>query len=81
MVFALLIVKPNISFYDRIPYLQNLHRCHNWFGGKKVLIPVSDIKEVQWDQSKVIVNITTDAVKSSKLFNESEFMHMESNML
>lgn len=52
---------------------------HNWFGGKKVLIPVSDIKEVQWDNSKVIVNITMDTVKSSKLFNESEFMHMENN--
>lgn len=54
---------------------------HNWFGGKKVLIPVSDIKEVQWDNSKVIVNITMDTVKNSKLFNESEFRHMESNQL
>jgi uncharacterized protein YrrD len=54
---------------------------HNWFGGKKVLIPVSDIKEVQWDNSKVIVNINMDAVINSKLFNESEFMHMESNKL
>jgi hypothetical protein len=52
---------------------------HNWFGGKKVLIPVSDIKEVQWDNSKVIVNITMEAVKNSKLFNESEFRHIESN--
>ncbi len=54
---------------------------HNWFGGKKVLIPVSDIKEVQWDNSKVIIDITMDAVKSSKLFDESEFVHMESNKL
>jgi uncharacterized protein YrrD len=54
---------------------------HNWFGGKKVLIPVGDIKEVQWDNSKVIIDITTDAVKSSKLFDESEFVHMESNKL
>ena len=46
---------------------------HNWFGGKKVLIPVSDIKEVQWANSKVIINITTDAVKSSKLFEETAF--------
>ena len=46
---------------------------HNWFGGKKVLIPVSDIKEVQWDNSKIIIDITTDAVKSSKLFDELEF--------
>ena len=54
---------------------------HNWFGGKKVLIPVSDIKEVQWDNSKVVIDITVDAVKSSKLFDESEFVHMESNKL
>ena len=52
---------------------------HNWFGGKKVLIPVSDIKEVQWDNSKVIVNITMDEVKNSKLFNEDEFRHIKSN--
>lgn len=52
---------------------------HNWIGGNKVLIPVNDIKEVKWENSKVIVDITTDAVKSSKLFNESEFMYLESN--
>ncbi|MDQ2863962.1 MAG: PRC-barrel domain-containing protein [Bacteroidota bacterium] len=51
----------------------------NWIGGKKVLIPVSDIKEVNWEISKVILDITTDAVRSSKLFIESDFMHMESN--
>ena len=54
---------------------------HNWFGGKKVLIPVSDIKEVQWDNSKVVIDIKMDAVKNSKLFNESQFVHMESNKL
>lgn len=52
---------------------------HNLIGGKKVLISVSDIKEVKWEISKVIVDITTDAVRKSKLFIESEFMHMESN--
>lgn len=55
--------------------------AHNWFGGKKVLIPVGDINGVKWENSKVIVNITTDAVKNSKLFNESEFRHMENNEL
>lgn len=54
---------------------------HNWFGGKKVLIPVSDVKEVQWLNSKVIVNITMDAVKNSKLFHGSEFRHMGENEL
>ncbi len=46
---------------------------HNWFGGKKVLIPVSDIKEVQWENSKVVIDMKMDAVKSSKLFDEAEF--------
>ncbi len=54
---------------------------HNWLGGKKVMIRVSDIKEVQWEYSKVIVSITMDAVKNSKLFNKAEFMHMINNKL
>lgn len=54
---------------------------HNWFGGKKVLIPVSDIKEVQWNNSKVIIDMKMDTVENSKLFNESEFLHMESNKM
>ncbi|MEO6453132.1 MAG: PRC-barrel domain-containing protein [Ginsengibacter sp.] len=54
---------------------------HNWFGGKKVLIPVSDIMEVNWEVSKVMLNITSDAVKNSKMFNESELMHMENNKI
>ncbi len=54
---------------------------HNWIGGKKVLIPVSDIKEVKWENSKVIVDITTDAVNNLKLFNEAEFMDLESERL
>jgi hypothetical protein len=52
---------------------------HNWIGGKKVLIPVNNIKEVKWEISKVMVDMTTDAVRSSKLFIESAFPHMESN--
>jgi uncharacterized protein YrrD len=44
---------------------------HNWIGGKKVLIPVANIKEVQWDNSKVFVNETVDAIKNSLVFDES----------
>lgn len=50
----------------------------NWFGGKKVLIPVSDILEINWEVSKVMLNITSDAVNRNKLFNESEFTQAES---
>lgn len=52
---------------------------HNWFGGIKVLIPVSAIKEVNWENTKVIIKMDVDAVKNSKLFNESEFAIMDSN--
>ncbi len=45
---------------------------HNWFGGKKVLIAVSHVKEVQWDNSKVVLNITMDEVKHSKEFYKPE---------
>ncbi len=46
---------------------------HNWFGGKKVLIPVSHVKEVQWDNSAIILDITINALKDSKEFIEPEF--------
>ncbi len=47
---------------------------HNWFGGKKVLIPVSNVKEVQWNNSAIILDITMSAVKDSKEVDEPEFV-------
>ena len=46
---------------------------HNWIGGKKVLVEVKNIKDIQWENGKVILNITIEAVKDSRLFEESEF--------
>ncbi|MEO6251733.1 MAG: PRC-barrel domain-containing protein [Ferruginibacter sp.] len=46
---------------------------HNWIGGKKVLIPVENIKEMQWEKFKVIVDISIAAVKDCKLFDEAEY--------
>ncbi len=51
---------------------------HNWFGGKKVLIETGTVKEIQWDNSKVIVNISTDAIKDSPVFDESQFKYSRS---
>ena len=48
---------------------------HNWIGGKKVLIPVRHIKEVQWENSKVVADETVDSVKNSIAFDGSEFVH------
>ncbi len=51
---------------------------HNWFGGKKYLIETGTVKEIQWDNSKVIVNISTDAIKDSPVFDESQFKYSRS---
>jgi len=48
---------------------------HNWFGGKKVVIDVGHITEVEWNNSKVFVDITIDAIKNSIEFDESKFIH------
>jgi sporulation protein YlmC with PRC-barrel domain len=47
---------------------------HNWIGGKKVLVPISAIKKVDWSTFEVFLNITTAKVKNSRLFEESEFV-------
>ena len=39
---------------------------------RKVLLPTQWIKEVNWDNSVVIVDVTTEAVKNSPLFDASE---------
>ncbi len=51
---------------------------HNWFGGKKYLIETGTVKEIQWDHSKVIVSISTDAIKDSPVFDESQFKYSRS---
>ena len=50
---------------------------HNWFGGKKVLLAIKNIKKVEWDNSKVFVVITVNAVKNSSEFDESKFIHIK----
>ncbi len=46
---------------------------HNWLGGKKVLIVVHKILKVEWENSKVYVDLTISAVKKSKPFEETIF--------
>ena len=50
---------------------------HNWFGGKKVMIPVSFIKKIDWAESGVSVDMTMAAVKKCKLFAEDDFIHLQ----
>jgi sporulation protein YlmC with PRC-barrel domain len=47
----------------QISYL--LVDTHNWIGGKKVMVAVRHIKEVQWTDSKVVVDISVDTIKGS----------------
>src|SRR5665213_874312 len=51
---------------------------HNWFGGKKVLIETGKIKEIQWENSKVILDISTNSLKDCPAFDESQFNHSRS---
>ncbi len=51
--------------------------AHKWFSGKNVLIETRHIKEVQWDRSKVFVDITVDSVKNSEAYQEMEFINPE----
>jgi sporulation protein YlmC with PRC-barrel domain len=50
---------------------------HNRLGGKKVLIPIRHIKEIQWDNFKIITDISKAFIKDCPLFNESEYKHPE----
>lgn len=44
----------------------------NWLDGRKVLLAIKWIQEVNWDNSVVIVNITTEAVNASPEFDPSQ---------
>jgi sporulation protein YlmC with PRC-barrel domain len=46
---------------------------HNWIGGKKVLIAVKHVKHVEWANKKVVVDVTTDAIKTSEAVDKWEY--------
>jgi sporulation protein YlmC with PRC-barrel domain len=48
---------------------------HNWIGGKKVLVPVRHIKEIQWNHFKIIVDVSATFIKGCTSFDESQFNH------
>ena len=47
----------------------------SWLDSRKVLLPVEWIKEVNWDNSLVIVNVTADEVENSQEFNMDEVLN------
>ena len=47
--------------------------AHALFGGKKLLIETGKIKEIQWENSKVIVNISTKDIEDLPPYDEAQF--------
>jgi uncharacterized protein YrrD len=45
---------------------------HRWFGGKKVLIEINDIKEIKWDKSLVFVDFNIETIKNREPYEEFE---------
>lgn len=65
----------NFIFDDRswqIAYL--LVDTHNWIGGKKLLIAVKHIQNVEWENSKVVVDVTKDTIKSSEAVDKGKYV-------
>ncbi len=50
---------------------------NNWLGGKKVLIKVKHVNKMEWDDSKVFVNVSIEDVKTSPLFEEPDYLHLQ----
>jgi sporulation protein YlmC with PRC-barrel domain len=49
---------------------------HNWFGGKKVLIPVEKVKEINFLENKIFLKINTAAIEKGTLFNKADYHHV-----
>jgi uncharacterized protein YrrD len=46
----------------------------NWFGGKKVLISPKWIDQISWNDSKVFVKLSREAIKQSPDYNEESLL-------
>jgi len=44
----------------------------NWLDSRKVLVSTKWITQVNWDNSVVVVKVSTDAVKNSPEYDESQ---------
>lgn len=49
--------------------------ARHWFDSKRVMIPVSKIKSVQWMDSQVVVDLSMNSIKDSIIFEESAFTY------
>jgi len=46
---------------------------NNCLEGKNVILPLKHVKEVRWSMSKILVDITSDRLKDSPEFRESDY--------
>ncbi|EOR96673.1 hypothetical protein ADIARSV_0096 [Arcticibacter svalbardensis MN12-7] len=49
---------------------------HNWFGGKKVNIPIVHIRKIEWSDSLVFLDINKADIDQSQLFEEDSYRHL-----
>lgn len=47
---------------------------HNWIGGHKVIIPVRHVKEIEWANFKVLLDVSKEYIKECAPFNENSFV-------
>ncbi|HXD76246.1 MAG TPA: PRC-barrel domain-containing protein [Puia sp.] len=47
---------------------------HRWIGGKKVLIAIKHVKHVEWENSKVVVDLNVDAIKTSEPVDKCNYI-------
>lgn len=52
---------------------------HYWFYGKKVLVPVEHVKEVEWSNSKVFLNVGKASVIDYVEYHETKFSKAETS--
>jgi sporulation protein YlmC with PRC-barrel domain len=43
---------------------------HSWLDGKKLLIPYKNIKEIQWEASRILLNISKAVLKNCHFYDE-----------
>jgi uncharacterized protein YrrD len=43
---------------------------HNWVGGEKILLAVHHIRDIQWPNAKVVVDLSIEAIKNSFPLNK-----------
>ncbi len=52
--------------------------AHNWFGGKRFITSVGAIKEIQWDNSVIILSIPRNRIKNCPEYDETHFKYFQS---